>query len=237
MSHYINVITGGSPVLERALFVALYILLAPLAGGLLSGIDRKISARMQKRIGPPLLQPFYDVFKLMKKEMKTVNRFQNFYIFLFLFFMIFTGSMLFMGADMLLMVFALTLAGIFLALAAFSIDSPYSRIGAQRELLQMMSYDPMLILVPVGMYLVTGSFRINDIASFSSPMILFTPGIFAGYVYILTFKFRKSPFDLSASHHAHQEIVKGLTTEFSGRALAAIEVAHWYENVDRKSVV
>jgi formate hydrogenlyase subunit 4 len=52
-----------------------------------------------------------------------------------------------------------------------------------------------------------------------------------GYLYILTIKFRKSPFDLSMTHHAHQEIVKGLSTEFSGKALAAIEVAHWYENV------
>src|SRR5208283_4199060 len=44
-------------------------------------------------------------------------------------------------------------------------------------------------------------------------------------------KFRKSPFDLSCSHHAHQELVRGITTEFSGHALAMIEVAHWYENV------
>ena len=47
----------------------------------------------------------------------------------------------------------------------------------------------------------------------------------------LEIKFRKSPFDLSCSHHAHQELVRGITTEFSGRALAMIEVAHWYESV------
>jgi len=43
-------------------------------------------------------------------------------------------------------------------------------------------------------------------------------------LYILTIKFRKSPFDLSMSHHAHQEIVRGITTEFSGPALGLIEV-------------
>ena len=58
-----------------------------------------------------------------------------------------------------------------------------------------------------------------------------TIGIFIGYLFILTIKFRKSPFDLSMSHHAHQELVKGLTTEFSGKTLAMIEVAHWYENI------
>jgi len=57
------------------------------------------------------------------------------------------------------------------------------------------------------------------------------PGVFMGFLYILEIKFRKSPFDLSCSHHAHQELVRGITTEFSGRALAMIEIAHWYENV------
>jgi ech hydrogenase subunit B len=48
---------------------------------------------------------------------------------------------------------------------------------------------------------------------------------------VLAIKLRKSPFDLSTSHHAHQELVKGITTEFAGPALAMIEVAHWYESV------
>jgi ech hydrogenase subunit B len=50
-------------------------------------------------------------------------------------------------------------------------------------------------------------------------------------MFILTIKFRKSPFDLSSSHHGHQEIVKGISTEFSGRTLGLFEIAHWYENV------
>jgi NADH:ubiquinone oxidoreductase subunit H len=62
-------------------------------------------------------------------------------------------------------------------------------------------------------------------------LVLTLPGIFLGFLYTLEIKFRKSPFDLSSSHHAHQELVRGITTEFSGRALAMIEVAHWYENV------
>lgn len=57
------------------------------------------------------------------------------------------------------------------------------------------------------------------------------PGLFVGFVFILTFKFRKSPFDISTSHHAHQELVKGLTTEFVGPTLALVELAHWYENI------
>jgi formate hydrogenlyase subunit 4 len=80
---------------------------------------------------------------------------------------------------------------------------------------------------------VTGSFDVGSIyqASRGGYLILYLPGIFAAYLYVLTIKFRKSPFDLSLSHHAHQEIVRGLTTEFSGPHLALIEMAHWYENI------
>ena len=45
-----------------------FIVLAPFIGGLLEGIDRKISARMQRRVGPPITQPFMDVAKLFNKE-------------------------------------------------------------------------------------------------------------------------------------------------------------------------
>jgi formate hydrogenlyase subunit 4 len=48
---------------------------------------------------------------------------------------------------------------------------------------------------------------------------------------VLGIKLRKSPFDFSTSHHAHQELIKGITTDFSGAQLAFIEVAHWYELV------
>ena len=47
--------------------------------------------------------------------------------------------------------------------------------------------------------------------------------------YALTIKLRKSPFDISACHHAHQEVVRGVYTEYSGPYLALIEIAHWYE--------
>jgi formate hydrogenlyase subunit 4 len=81
------------------------------------------------------------------------------------------------------------------------------------------------------MYQVAGSFKVADLVLQQKPLILYLPGVFVGFLYILTIKFRKSPFDLSMSHHAHQEIVRGITTEFSGPALALIEITHWYENV------
>ena len=209
----------------------LFIIFAPIIGGLLQGIDRKISARMQGRIGPPILQPFYDVKKLLSKEVIVINKAEKFFLAFFLIFMIFTGVIFFCGGDILLVTFAFTLTSIFLVIAAYSTNSPFSTIGAERELLQMMSYEPMVLLTAVGFYLAKGSFNVKDIVIGNVPPIVYLPGIFLGFVFILTIKLRKSPFDLSASHHAHQELVKGITTEFSGKTLAIVEIAHWYEDV------
>jgi ech hydrogenase subunit B len=209
----------------------LYLLAAPIVGGLLAGWDRRLSARMQSRVGPPILQPFYDVFKLWQKENVVVRRSQNYYIAFYLLLVVFTGGLFFAGSDLLLVIFALTLAAIFFVLGAYKASSPYSFIGAERELLQMMAYEPMVLLTAIGMYMVTKSFYVHDIASAGTPLVLALPGIFFGFLFTLVIKFRKSPFDLSSSHHAHQELVRGITTEFSGRTLAMIEIAHWYETV------
>ena len=171
------------------------------------------------------------MLKLWQKENVVVRRSQNFYIFFFLVLVIFTGALFFAGSDLLLVIFALTLAAIFFVLGAYKASSPYSFVGAQRELIQMMAYEPMVLLTAIGMYMVTKSFYVHEIASHPTLLVLALPGIFLGFLYTLEIKFRKSPFDLSCSHHAHQELVRGITTEFSGRALALIEIAHWYENV------
>lgn len=220
------------------LVVVLYVVLGPIAGGLLAGVDRKITARMQGRRGPSVLQPFYDLFKLLNKQAVVVNNVQDFLVWGFLVFIVFTGCLFFSGGDLLLVFFALTLAGIFFMMSACSANSPYSSMGAQRELMQMMAYEPMVLLVGIGFYVVTGSFSVSDIIHYSQvPAIAYMPGIFFGFLWVLVIKFRKSPFDLSTTHHAHQEMVKGLTTELSGNILALVELSHWYENVFLLGVV
>ncbi len=213
------------------IWAIVFVLVAPVIGGLVAGIDRKITAHMQGRVGPSILQPFYDVGKLFEKEQTVVNETQIFYAICYIIFMIFTGALFFAGGDLLLVIFALTLAQIFLVMGAFAANSPYSYVGAERELLQIMAYEPMVILAAVGMFVATKSFNVSDIASTTIPVVLLIPGIFLGFLYVLTIKLRKSPFDISTSHHAHQEIVKGVTTEFSGPSLGLIEITHWYETV------
>ncbi len=221
----------GEPDMKHFMIAIAYVILAPFIGGLLFGIDRKITARMQRRVGPPLLQPFYDVLKLLMKDVQVVNRLQIPAILCHLVFTIITGFLFFEGSDILLTIFVLTLSAVFLIIGAYSSSSPFSFLGAERELILMTAYEPMVLLTLIGIYIVAGSFSLYGIINTGIPIIVYLPGIFIGFVYILTMKLRKSPFDISASHHAHQEIVKGLTSDFSGLTLAMIEVAHWYETV------
>ena len=208
-----------------------YIILAPFIGGILAGIDRKITARMQYRVGPPIMQPIYDVLKLFSKEKVHVSSTQGVYVIAYFVSCVVAGAAFFAGANFLLVIFILTLGSLFFIMAAYSTRSPYSEVGAEREMLQVMAYEPMVLLMAVGFYMACGSFDVAGIIAAAKPAIIACPLLFVGFVFVLIIKFRKSPFDLSMSHHAHQEIVKGITTEISGPELGLVEVAHWYENV------
>lgn len=217
--------------MKTVIFVLAYLIFAPFLGGLLDGIDRIISARMQRRKGPSLLQPFYDLGKLFSKEMIAVNNVQLLLNLSYLVILMIAGSMLFAGADLLMVLFILSTADMFLILAASSDSSPYANMGASREMLQMMAYEPLTLLVAVGFYLTTGSFQVSDFITQQYSAVIWMPGLLAGFMFTTAIKLRKSPFDLSTSHHAHQEIVKGITTEMSGTTLAIMNIAEYYEMI------
>ena len=217
--------------INNLIIAVIAIIAAPIVGGLLTGIDRKITARMQNRFGPPLLQPFYDFFKLLGKQGIAVNQTQMVYVMGHLFFAIGAFVMLILKQDLLMLMFILAFSAVSLIMGAMSVRSPYSKIGAQREIMQMMAYEPVLLLMVVGVYKTTGSFMISEIFSHKQPLLFSLPLVFLAFLYVLTIKLRKSPFDFSTSHHGHQELIKGLTTEFSGTQLALIELTHWFDLV------
>ncbi|MCR5410858.1 MAG: NADH-quinone oxidoreductase subunit H [Lachnospiraceae bacterium] len=209
--------------------VIIYLIFAPFIVSILSGVDRIVTARMQGRCGPRLLQPWFDLIKLFSKESTAVNGIQKILVMAHCFFAIFSGAIFFAGGDILLVLFALTMAEVFLILGAYSVNAAYSEIGAQRELLQMMAYEPMTLLTAAGFYLSAGSFRVTDIISGNIPLILKMPGFFIGFCFVLVVKLRKSPFDLATSHHANQEIIKGLTGDLSGPVYGFSLLAELYE--------
>lgn len=209
----------------------LFAVIAPILGCLLAGLDRIVSARMQGRVGPPLLQPYYDVRKLFEKENASVNSVEWTYVVGAFVFACLAGGIFFTGGNLLMCVFVITLSSLFFIVAAYSSRSPYAEIGAHRETLQVMAYEPMVLLMAVAFYMASGSFDVKAVFDLDLPVITLIWLAFLGLLFILTIKLRKSPFDLSMSHHAHQELVRGVTTEMSGRTLGLVEVMHWCENV------
>lgn len=214
-------------------FGALHVL-GGLAGGLLvgflaAGLDRILTARLQSRIGPPLLQPVYDVVKLLGKEALIVNAWQAFCACTTLLTAALAWLLFVLQSDLLLVFFVQAVGAVFLVVGALASGSPYSHIGAHRELLQMLAYEPLLVLVFIGMYLETGSFRLEVLFAWPRPLLWRMPFLFLVLAFALGIKMRKSPFDLSACHHAHQELVRGVLTDYSGPLLALTEIAHVFE--------
>lgn len=207
------------------------VLLTPLVGGFLTGVDRRLTARMQSRMGPPLLQPFYDVFKLFGKEPRATNAWLVFSAYMYVVSSALAVWIFFLGGDLLLLFFVLTIGAVFQVVGAVCVPSPYSQVGAQRELLLMLAYEPILILVFVGFAMCSGTFMLADVFKLDQPLLLKMPLLFLALGYALTIKLRKSPFDISASHHGHQELVRGIQTEYSGPFLALVEIGHWFDAV------
>lgn len=187
-------------------------LMAPIFGTFIYGLDRVVKARMQRRQGPPVMQAFYDMFKLLDKRPMMVH---SLHIILGVmhFIALWVSIGIFMyGGHLLYVIFMHLLSVIFFILAGYSVRSPFSHIGANRELLALIAYEPVLILIAVGFYLHTGSFEISTILESSSALINM-PLMFIALLILLPLKLKKSPFD---APEAHQEIVGGIEIEYSG---------------------
>lgn len=218
-------------MIRGVILVTIGVVVAPLLGGLIAGVDRRLTAWFQSRYGPPVWQPFFDVMKLFGKEKLVVNGWQVFCAHIYITAAMLAVVLFFLQSDLLLILFVQAVGAIFLVIGAFSATSPYSQVGANRELIQILTYEPLIILAFVGIYLVTGSFKISQILLQTKPLLASLPLLYIALCYALTIKLRKSPFDFSTSHHAHQELVKGFLTEYSGPYLALVEIGHWYEVV------
>ena len=217
--------------MDTLILVIIGLVAGPVLGGLIAGLDRRVTAWFQSRQGPPVMQAFYDVAKLLGKEKMVVNQWQILCAWVYMIAAAVSVALFFAQGDLLVIFFVQAVGAVFLVMGAMSAKSPYSQVGAQRELMQILAYEPVLILVFVGIYLVTGSFSISAVWELEQPLLAKMPLLYLALGYALTIKLRKSPFDFSTSHHGHQELVKGVLTEYSGPYLALIEIAHWYETV------
>lgn len=189
-----------------------FIALAPIIGGFVYGFERVLRARMQRRIGPPIMQPFYDMFKLMDKRTLIIHAPHAMLAVAHFFVLWFAIAAIFLGWSLLYIVFIHLVAQMLLVLAGYSVKSIFSHIGSNRELVMLLAYEPILLLIATGFYLQSGSFEIGVILSQNSYLFELSL-LFIALLFIIPIKVKKSPFD---SAEAHQEIVGGVEVEYSG---------------------
>ena len=201
---------------------------APIIGGFVYGIERIIKARMQSRMGPPLLQPFYDFFKLMDKRPMMIHSFHALMGIMYFVAEWFALAVLLLGNDLLIAVFFHVIAVLALVIGASSVRSSYSVLGALRELMHMISYEPLMILMVVSFYLIVGSFDIKDILNYKGYPILELPLVFIAFLLTIPMLLQKSPFDVA---EAHQEIIGGPEIEYSGPFYEALYTGKWIEYI------
>ena len=225
-------------------FVYPGLLFMAVTGGLLSWFDRKITARVQFRKGPPLLQPFWDFLKLLLVKETILPRQGSRFVFL---------------AAPLLALFGASMAGLFILLPLFNIETgfrgdiivifylltlpsfsyitgslasgnPIAAVGASREMKLIISYELTFLLVVAAVIMKSGQeFNLNSIISAQqsdkpfigsiSGVLLFIAGLFC-----IQAKLGLVPFDMP---EAEAELASGIYIEYSGPPYAMIRLAKY----------
>ncbi|MCD6415067.1 MAG: NADH-quinone oxidoreductase subunit H, partial [Candidatus Diapherotrites archaeon] len=210
-------------------YALVVLIVGPIVALLFSGIDRKLVARLQARYGPPIMQPFYDVRKLMLKQ-TIVPKHAVGWIFswapvialtaaLALLLFVPIASYTAINGDLILIWYLLLFPSLALVVGGFAAGSPYAAIGAQREMVMMSSYEMPLSVVALAIAYTLNTFSMNAIQM--SPIwgnvgILGILGFLVLFVVMLIGiapELAKVPFDIP---EAETEIAGGLLTEYSG---------------------
>ena len=243
--------SGGLLIFILKIIGALVIAAIGIVVGLFyKGIDRKLAAMMQSRVGPPVRQPFLDFFKLMIKE-NIVPENAVPWIFngapvmalvssiTILFYIPFATLPALLGdsGDLVLIAYLLTIPAIAMVVGGFSSGSTYASIGAQREMVLMMSYELPLVttIVALGWRLSLANPGLNvfslEVLS-ANPIwsLIGGPLGFIGAVLLLFTLAIVTPAELSIVPfdipEAETELAGGILVEYSGRNLALFELAN-----------
>jgi NADH-quinone oxidoreductase subunit H len=218
-----------------ALLVFPGLLYALPMGWLMLGTERKLRARFQGRIGPPLTQPFWDLVKLLAKwpvarvvadrrllaglPLMAVAAMVGALALL----PVFAGENGFSG-DLILLVALLELPPLCLILAGYASRSIYGEVGATREAVISIAANVPFLGALLGMATAAGSLHLSTIAV-ATPWAVRAPAL-AAILVCLPVKLRINPVSLA---NAEQEVLAGPLTEFDGRLLGLWEMAHGLE--------
>lgn len=214
--------------------VGVVLLVAPFFQGVL----RKVTARIQSRQGPPLPQPYFDLLKLLGKEDIESGEtpvMQRFAVYLSLATVLTLAGLVPMGfaapmnsaGDVILLIYLLTLCGICTLLAGLAAGSTYSLVGISREMMSMITLEPLFAIAIIIGALHTHSFRLDTVLNGSVYAVAGFPfsGLIMLVVILMSFQafVQRVPFDIS---EAETELMEGPLMEYSGPKLALFKYAH-----------
>jgi len=201
----------------------------PIIALFFEGLRRKLTARLQDRIGPPIWQPFYDTLKLFQKETAKSRGQSNFFfqlspilyfittISLFLFIPLTLISLEF---DFILLIYLTILCSGFYTICGIAANSPYTTIGSMREMILMVVYEITLAIVVFTVVLASKTISLAGV----QPNLLVTPFAFIAMIAVAITETKITPFDTA---EATTEIIESIKTEYSGKNLAVYEMARF----------
>jgi formate hydrogenlyase subunit 4 len=237
-------VKGLNNIFYYLLQFASVLLLAPLIGG----ITKKIKAFSQKRKGPPLIQNYFDVLKLLRKG--TVVSTTSSWIYRIAPYLTFASALcacLFIPisllgqpagftGDIILAVYLLALGRFFMTLAALDTGSTFGGMGSSREMLISSIFEPSLFVALFSVSLISGSTSLGvmELTALNNSSVLLHP------VYILSFlsimivlmaETARIPVDDPATHLELTMVHEAMLLEYSGRHLALMEMGAWLKQL------
>jgi formate hydrogenlyase subunit 4 len=221
----------------QAFQMLLVVLLAPLVTGLV----RKIKARLLRRRGPPLIQPYRDLIRLLHKEVVLANNAS--WLFRAAPYLIFaatwvaaalvptfaTGLMFSWTADLIALVALLGSARFFLALAGMDVGTSFGGIGSSREVMIASLAEPAMIMIVFSLALLAGTTQLSGIAQYmlsSNVGLRVTLGLaLISLIMVGIAENARIPIDNPATHLELTMVHEAMILEYSGRHLALIELS------------
>ena len=221
----------------QAVQMALVVAVAPAV----LGVTRKVRARLLRRIGPPVLQPYRDLWKLMHKE--AVFAHNASWVYRTAPYLIFaatwvaaalvpsyaTGLLFSWSADLIAIVALLATARFTLALAGMDVGTAFGGIGSSREMMIASLAEPAMLLIVFTVALVAGTTQLSAVASVFSTgsvglRVSLGLGLFA-FLFVAVAENARIPIDNPATHLELTMVHEAMVLEYSGRHLAMIEAA------------
>lgn len=229
MTLLLNLIAQGFEML-------LVLALAPL----LIGLVRKLKARLLRRKGPPIIQPWRDLIRLLRKEVVVADNAS--WLYRSAPYLIFamtwvaaslvptfaTGLMFSWSADFIAVIALLGSARFFLALAGMDIGTSFGGIGSSREAMFGSLAEPATIMIVFTVSFVAGTTQLSEIASYMAANLELRASVGMALVALLIVAIAENgrvPVDNPATHLELTMVHEAMVLEYSGRYLALIELA------------